>query len=102
MTKTKTKTLKYQDMKDMGNRAVWSMHDSITGAIEATLTVINEDVAIDCWGAADDLVGLLCDMGYDLCVSESDPHFSEVRRYCDVNWLTDEALQREIIRSFRD
>lgn len=99
---SKTKTLKYQDMKDMGDRAVWSMHDTVTGAIEATLTIINGDVAIDCDGKADDLVGLLCDMGYDLFVPESDPRFAEIRRYCDVNWLIDEALQREIIRSFRD
>lgn len=97
-----SKTLKHQDLEDMGDRAVWSMHDTVTGALEATLTLINGDVAIDCDGEADDLVGLLCDMGYDLCVPESDPRFSEIRRYCDVNWLTDEALQREIIRSFRD
>ena len=97
-----SKTLKYQDQKDMGDRAVWSMHDTVTGVIEATLTVINEDVAIDCWGEADELVGLLTDMGYDLFVPESDPRFAEVRRYCDVNWLIDEAIQREIIRSFRD
>lgn len=99
---TKTKTLKYQDLEGMGDRAVWSMHDTVTGAIEATLTIINGDVAIDCDGKADDLVGLLTDMGYDLFVPEDDPRFAEIRRYCDVNWLLDEALQREIIRSFRD
>jgi hypothetical protein len=86
----------------MGDRAVWSMHDTVTGAIEATLTIINDDVAIDCWGEAEDLVGLLTDMGYDLFVPQDDPRFAEIRRYCDVNWLIDEAVQREILRSFRD
>lgn len=99
---SKTKTLKCQDMKDMGDRAIWSMHDSVTGALEATLTIINGDVAIDCDGKVEDLVGRLTDMGYDLFVPETDPRFSEVRRYCDVNWLIDEALQREIIRSFQN
>lgn len=98
---SQTKTLKYQDLKEMGDRAVWSMHNSTTGACQATLTIINSDVAIDCWGKADDLVSLLTDMGHDLFVPESDPRFSEIRRYCDVNWLIDEAIQREIIRSFR-
>lgn len=96
------KSLKHQDLKDMGDRAVWSMHDTITGTVEATLTIINGDVAIDCWGEAEDLVNLLCDLGYDLFVPESDPRFAEIRRYCDVCWLIDEALQREIIRSFRN
>lgn len=99
---SKTKTLKYQDLEEMGDRAVWSMHDTVTGAIEATLTIINDDVAIDCWGEAEDLVGLLTDMGYDLFVPQDDPRFAEIRRYCDVNWLIDEAVQREILRSFRD
>ena len=97
-----TYTIRYQDQPDMGKRAVWSMHDTVTGACRATLTLINEDVAIDCWGEADELVGRLCDMGYDLFVPDDDPRFAEVRRYCNVNWLIDEALQREIIRSFRN
>ena len=95
-------TLRYQDQPDMGHRGVWSMHDAVTGACRATLTLVNEDVAIDCWGEADELVSLLTDMGHDLFVPESDPRFCEVRRYCDVNMLIDEALQQEIIRSFRD
>lgn len=96
------KTLKHQTLEDMGDREVWSMHDTVTGAMQATLTLINGDTAIDCWGEADDLVGLLTDMGFDLCVPESDPRFSGIRRYCDVNWLTDEAMIREITRSFRE
>ena len=95
-------TLRYQDQPDMGERGIWSLHDAVTGACRATLTLVNEDVAIDCWGEADELVGLLTDMGHDLFVPENDPRFCEVRRYCDVNWLIDEALQREIVRSFRD
>ena len=96
------KSLKHQSLKDMGDREVWSLHDTVTGTLEATLTLINGDTAIDCSGEADDLVGVLCDMGFDLFVPESDPRFSEIRRYCDVNWLTDEAMIREIARSFRD